>query len=148
MINAFILTAVLLGEPAPQHRLYLGTHSGDWQGKRLIADVSRDAWIQLRFEVQVVEQDFVPPRWATSRSTWNAFPKVADAPRGIFCTSGFAASILRKELATHLAEIHAYDPPDIWYQDQVNRHVNRWVPRFRYMQLPPPAPAPLFEEGN
>lgn len=158
-LHAFIVMGILLGPVQPTEKLYLGFHSGDWQGRRLASDVSHDDWIQCRFVVSVVERDITSPQWATSKSTWQAWPKNPDMPAGPFCTRGIATTILRKELGTHITEMQRSYGRDNWYESCLDFHryeyhaegpyqSYRWGNRQPVIPAPAPQPDGPPEEGN
>lgn len=110
-MNALLLAVALVGSPQPEHRLIFGVHASTPQGKRLIADVKQDTWLNSQFVVSFEEKDWFEPRWKTSRmGQWSSWPKREDAPHGPFCTAGMSTIWLRPTLEKHLHEMR--DPND------------------------------------
>lgn len=106
-MNAIILAMCLIG-PAPESRckLFIASHSGTYQAKRLKADIERDDWIRVNCEVVFEERDVLEPRYKfTKGDAWQKWPKHPDMPHGCFCTSGMCLKVLRPECERWIAEV-------------------------------------------
>ena len=152
-MNAIILAIVLIGEPQPVEKLYVGCHSGTWEAAR-INEITSDWWIACRFDVRVEEKDFMHPRWRTSaRGQWMGFPCPKESPLGPFVTRGLAAGWFKPTLERHLWEML---PPRDWSAIENQYPWSYLEPASKFdVPLNPfdfkalvPVPAPAEPEGN
>jgi hypothetical protein len=105
-MNSILLAIVLIGGPQPEHRLILGCDPATPQGKRLIADVKHDAWLNSQFVVSFEDKPWFAPKWKSSRmGQWSEWPSRDDAPRGPFVTAGMSTIWLRPQLERHIEEM-------------------------------------------
>lgn len=108
-----LLSSSLSCDETVKHKytLIVGLHEGDWQGKNLLIDLEYDTWIHQHFNVFRSYQDFLKPKWKTSRfGEWQQWPEREDMPKGPFCTHGMSLILLRPRLQRHIDELEQKVP--------------------------------------